>query len=217
MANRERPVDRATLASKRATLELGRELRLARIDRNLSQSIVAHATGISQATVSRIERGRHGGVTLANLFRLFAAVGMELKVRAYPLGEPIRDAAHLDLLRRFRSRLHPTLRWATEVPLPIIGDRRAWDGLVRGSDWIVGVEAETRVSDIQALDRRVALKTRDGGVDAVVLLLADTRHHRRVLREFRDALASRYTVPGRSALQRLASGADPGGNAIVLV
>jgi hypothetical protein len=36
----------------------------------------------------------------------------------------------------------------------------------------IGVEAETRARDRQELQRRVALKRRDGGVDRVILLLA---------------------------------------------
>src|SRR5687767_7545326 len=111
-----------------------------------------------------------------------ASVGLRLHARAYPDAAPIRDIAHARLLQRFRMGLHRSLRWATEVPLPIRGDLRAWDGLVMGPAWRVGVEAETRPRDAQALKRRVLLKARDGEVDAVVLLLLDSRHNRQLLR-----------------------------------
>jgi hypothetical protein len=67
----------------------------------------------------------------------------------------------------------------TEVPLPIVGDLRAWDAVIRGVDWRRPVEAETVVDDIQALERRLALKVRDGGVDGVILVIADTPRNRR--------------------------------------
>ncbi|HET9347069.1 MAG TPA: hypothetical protein VFO05_15355 [Candidatus Limnocylindrales bacterium] len=47
--------------------------------------------------------------------------------------------------------------------------------------WRAGVEAETVVDDTQALDRKLALKKRDGLVDHVILLVADTPRNRRAL------------------------------------
>jgi len=60
---------------------------------------------------------------------------------------------------------------------------------------------------------------RDGDVDCVILLLLDSRHNRRLVREreHADALAERFRVPGSQALERLAAGRAPGGNAIVLL
>ena len=144
-------------------------------------------------------------------------VGLDATVRAYPGGSPLRDQAHIDLLERFRRRLGRRVRWATEVPLPIAGDRRAWDGLARTSDVRVGVEAETRARDAQALKRRLELKQRDGAVERVVLLLADTRHNRSFLRAVGRDFLDAFPIPGAIALERLARGRDPGGNAIVLL
>lgn len=103
------------------------------------------------------------------------------------------------------------------MPLPIVGDLRAWDAIVGGSGWDVGVEAETRPPDLQALDRRLALKQRDGSVDQVVLLLADTRHNHELVRGNEAWVASRFPVPGRRALELLAAAANPGGSAIVFL
>ena len=47
-------------------------------------------------------------------------------------GSPVRDRAQLALLARFEACLGPPLRLRREVPLPIDGDRRAWDGMVEG-------------------------------------------------------------------------------------
>ena len=101
--------------------------------------------------------------------------------------------------------------------MPSAGDMRAWDAEIRGARVRIGVEAETRVTDLQALLRRIALKARDSGVDRVLLLLAETRTNRAFVREFHDVLASDYPVAGRVALAELAAGHDPGGNAVVML
>ncbi len=69
------------------------------------------------------------------------------------------------LLQDFRAGLHRSLAWSVEVPLPIPGDRRAWDGVIQGPGWRYGVEAETAPRDSQSLARRLSLKQRDGARD----------------------------------------------------
>lgn len=152
--------------------------------------------------------------------RMLAVLGLELSARSYPVGEPIRDREHAALLGRFRTRLHPTLRWQTEVPLPLPGDRRAWDAVISGDgearSWRFGVEAETRPRDLQALERRLAVKARDGDMDSVVLLLANTRHNRQLARaqvEWRG----RFPLSPVRALELLAAGVRPTGDALVLL
>ena len=114
-------------------------------------------------------------------------------------------------------RIHRSLEWATEVPLPLVGDLRAWDALIRGRGWRCAIEAETRPRDLQALERRLALKMRDGAIDLLVLLLLDSRHNRALVREHADTLHERFPVAGSRALELLAAGVSPGGNAIVLL
>ena len=203
--------------ARRTIAELTTETRRARVDRGLSQTEVGRAVGLSGSQVSRIERGLSPDVSIAVVCRLLAVVGLELSTRAYPAGEPIRDQAHVALIARFRARLHRSLRWRAEVPLLVPGDLRAWDGLVSGAGWRVGIEAETRPTDLQALQRRLALKMRDGGVDALILVLADTRHNRTLLHAHGDELAQRFPVSGRRAMELLAAGAHPGGSAIALL
>jgi transcriptional regulator with XRE-family HTH domain len=217
VATRERAVDRGNALGHRVVTELGREIRVARTDRGLSLRAVALAVGLSATHVSRIERGRSPEVPVLVLARLLSVVGLELSCRAYPTGHPVRDAAHVALLDRFRRLLHRSLTFVTEVPLPRAGDLRAWDGLVRGPGWMMAVEAETRPRDRQALDRRIALKLRDGGLDAVVLVLADTRANRALLRTDGAAWTTRYPILGRRAVELLGAGVHPGGSAIVLL
>jgi hypothetical protein len=57
MGSRERPVDVGAARGRELTSIVLSELRLARLDRNLSGADVADATGMSPAQYSRIERG----------------------------------------------------------------------------------------------------------------------------------------------------------------
>jgi transcriptional regulator with XRE-family HTH domain len=217
MAARPRSIAVAAERARAARSTLGRELREARVDRDLSLDVVSEAVGISRPQLSRIERGMAPAVSLDQLARVAAAVGLDLACRLHPGGEPIRDAAHAALIGRFRSELHRSLRLRTEVPLPRDGDRRAWDALVVGPGWALPVEAETRPRDLQALQRRIGLKLRDAGLEHVLLLLLDSAHGRRLVRLHGDTLRAEFPVPGARALELLRAGVPTGGSAIVLL
>jgi transcriptional regulator with XRE-family HTH domain len=189
------------------TRELGEELRRARVAAGLSQQTIARSIGTSHMTVGRIERGVAPNVSLRRLARALAVVGLELTARAYPAGSPLRDAAHAALLEKLRALLHFSLRWRTEVPFPNPGDMRAWDALIALPGARIGVEAETRPRDGQELERRLALKHRDGGVDHLILLLADTRSNRAFVRDRQAELAALLPGKQQDALARLAAGA----------
>ena len=216
MGSTQRPIDAATRRARNSLIEIGDQIRIARVEHGLSQFEVGRAVGISSSQVSRIERGEAPSAPVRTLARLLAAVGLDLSLRAYPGGEPIRDAAHIELLRRFRSTCLPGWRWQSEVPVGPAGDRRAWDGVASRPGVTVAVEAETRARDVQALDRRVGLKLRDSGMSRAVLVLSDTRSNRRVVRDYRDALRASFPVDSAAALEALRQGRDPGGNAVVL-
>jgi hypothetical protein len=110
-----------------------------------------------------------------------------------------------------------SLRWATEVPLPIAGDLRAWDGMITGPGWRYGTEAELAPRDAQALGRRIHLKIRDGSVDGAMLVLRSSIQTRRFLAEAADVLRPIFPVPGTTALEALRAGNDPGGSAIIVL
>jgi len=217
VATRERPADRGLRLGRAGLVRIGDELRQARIGAGLSIDQVAAALGISNAEVSRIERARSPKVPLVTVARFAAVVGLDLVSKLYPGPNPIRDAPQSELLGDFRAVLHRSLGWATEVPLPIVGDQRAWDCTVRGPDWLFGGEAETAPRDGQALIRRLHLKIRDGGVDGALLLVRDTRTVRQFLRETEELLLSQMPVRTREVLARLRAGERPEGSSIVVV
>ena len=219
VTTRQRPIDRGRQRAAEIRRNLGTEIRRARVARGLSCREVGEAVGLSAAEVSRIERGLIGGVTVVALASLLSAVGLELAARAYPAGDAIRDAAHVRLLARFRSRLHADLSMPLEVPLPDPRDLRAWDAAIvpRDRSWRYGVEAETHPSDGQDLARRLMRKQRDGGMDGVILVLPDTRTTRALLRDYAPLLTDQFPVPGEVALRRLTAGMNPGGNAVAVL
>ena len=217
MGSKERAVDRGSRQARYAIVTSGREIRQARLAGGLSQRAVGHAVGLSYSQVGRIERAVHPTVSVAQLARIASVVGLDLSVRFYPGPTPLRDAAHLALIARFRARLSPNLMIRTEVPLPLAGDQRAWDAVIAGAGEPIAVEAETRLADVQAVERRIALKLRDSGLSRVILVVAATRTNSRIVREAAPSLELTFPVPGRLTLRALAAARDPGGSSLILV
>lgn len=195
-------------------MRLGGELRTARRTSGLSMENVGGTCGLSRSQVDRIERGAVEAPSLDSLTCIAAVVGLDLVIRTFPRGDPIRDAGHARLLERFRQRLHEGLSFRTEVPLPIVGDLRAWDAVVGGSGWQVPVEAETVIDDGQALQRKLALKLRDGGFDHLILLVADTPRNRAAL----EAMPmSAFPATARAILGALKEGRNTGASGLVIL
>jgi transcriptional regulator with XRE-family HTH domain len=193
------------------------EYREARLARGLSQQAVARAIGRTDSQISRLERGEQESVSIVVLAQLLSVVGLELGARAYPSGGGLRDAGQVRLIGRFGPKVSADFTWRTEVTIPIAGDLRAWDVGLFLPGLRIGVDAETRLRDVQEVDRRVMLKLRDSGFDRAIILVANTRTNWRVLTEFRQALQANFPVPSGIALRALADGRDPGGNAIIVL
>jgi transcriptional regulator with XRE-family HTH domain len=215
MATRERPRDRADRLATEARLLLGADLRRARVAAGISLRDAAAAASISHTELWRLERGQSRVVPIARVFRTAAAVGLTASVRLFPDGDPIRDAGQSRVLERLRGNLHPGLGWRTEVPLPNVGDPRAWDAVIRSRGWWRPVEVEAALRDAQATERRLALKQRDGRAPAPILVLADTPRNRAALAA---APAAFPTLPVRTRpiLSALRRGVDPGSGIVFL-
>ena len=89
--------------------------------------------------------------------------------------------------------------------------------MIFGAGKPIGVEAETRLADIQRLERRIALKQRDSHVERVIVVVADTRWNRDALRTASSALALAFPVPRSRIIAALATGQDPGGSGVVVL
>ena len=161
MPTRETSTQRGSRVARRLLIRTGEELRIARVGAGLSLRTVAAEVGISHTQVQRIERAVAPHVDIDTLARLAAVLGHDLSIGVHPVASPLRDAAHVALLERLHRRLSPTLRWQTEVPMPIPGDLRSADATIVGPGVDVLVEAETHLDDVQAVTRRITGKQRD--------------------------------------------------------
>jgi hypothetical protein len=134
MPSRDGPVARATRVAADDQRRVLAELASAQRSAGLSDAVVGRACQMSRWTVARILDGRRRA-SVVELGAIGATVGRDIRLRAYPAGDPIRDAGQQRLLDRLRARLHPGLTMRTEVPLPIAADLRAWDAVIRGVGW----------------------------------------------------------------------------------
>jgi transcriptional regulator with XRE-family HTH domain len=194
--------------------ELGDALRLARRSAGLSQAAVARQAGVAQSTVSRVEGGR--AASLNDLALIATLVGIDLVVRAYPGGAPLRDVGHVRLFARLRALLPGTYRWRTEVPLPMAGDQRAVDAVLVNPPLRIGFELESRLLDAQALVRRAALKQRDARLTRMILVIADTEANRASLRAGEATLRAAFPLGARAVLADLRAGRVPADNGVLV-
>ena len=218
MATRQRPCDLGAQDARRLREALGRELHDARLALGISQASVAVAAGLSRAQVGRFERAEIVDPGLAQMCRAARVLGLQASLKLYPAGSPVRDRAHLALIARFEARLGAPLRLRREVPLPIAGDPRAWDGVVSGSVTQTAAEFESHMTDLQAISRRIGLKLRDDPrVGAVILVVNRTGHNRIVIREHREALRDLFPLDGGQILRDLGAGRCPAAGGILML
>ena len=218
MATRETRLERGRRRGQDIVRRVVSELTETRRVASVSQASLARELGRSQSDLSRLERLVDiDRVSLVEVAEVAALLGLELSAGLHPAGEPLRDKGHHALIGRFRTELSSAFKVLAEVPLPTPGDRRAWDLLLRLSAQLTGVEAETRIRDMQRLVRHVHRRERDGGVDAIVLLLAATRANRELIDELRLALGPSYSTPPRLILKALRSGQPIPGSGVVML
>lgn len=217
MATSQRRVDRGLEQAHHVARLTGAEIRLVRRGAGVSIRAAAASVGMSETTFGRIERGRLPNVTIRQLARACAAVGLKFAGRPYLDGDPVRDSGHARLLERLHAEAPQRAAWRTEVPISSGGDGRAWDAQLTLGGVVVAIEAEMRLSDIQALDRRIALKRRDSGVDLVILLVADTVGNRRAVAAHRESLRANFPSDTRAVLAAIRSGRPPTASGIVVL
>lgn len=209
--------DRALERASRDIRRVVEEIRATRRAAGLSIREAAAAVGMDESSFARLERAALEHPTADQLALACSAVGLVLRLRAFLVGEPVRDAGQLRLLARLRARIAPGLPWATKVPMPSPGDQRALDGWTRADGLSIGIEAETRLGDLQALQRRALLKKRDATLDRLVLVVADTRDNRNVLDAHRELLRGSFPLDTRRVLSALGSGHAPAADGIVII
>jgi transcriptional regulator with XRE-family HTH domain len=214
---RRTTIDEAGRRARRQLDEVIRDLRDARLAAGLPQVAVAQALRVSRQAVSLWESGDGAGYTV-QLARWGAAVGLDVSIRTFVAGSPLRDAGQLRVLRRARSAIGERWVWRTEVPVSNDPrDRRAFDAVLWEGRFRIGLEVITRLTDAQAQTRAALLKQEVAGLDRMVLVLAQTRRNRAALASASPTLMPSFPMTPRAVLGALRAGRRPAANGIVLV
>jgi DNA-binding XRE family transcriptional regulator len=217
MATKTRATDEARRLWTRTAVETGDQLRTARHVIGISQAHLGSTIGVSQAEISRRERGRSRRLVGESLAIHAAAVGMKLSVKLWPIGGGVRDAAQARFVAAFVGRVGRQWRVTLEAPVPLPGDLRAVDVVLNRGEIRIAVEVVTRVADVQAQVRAAQLKARDIGATRLILVIAGTHANRRELASVRSTLVGAFDLDSRRLLAELAAGRDPGRDGIVVL
>lgn len=213
-------------------LRFGSVVRAVRVKRAWRQCDVAARAGLSPSTVSRLERG-HVGTLSVDAIRAIGAV-LEIRVelvgrwRAGDLDRLLNrahSALHDEVARMFRGVL-PDWVLAPEVSFAILGERGVIDLLAwhPGRRVLLVVELKTDIADLNELlgtfDRKRRLAWRiaaDRGwhpdVVAGWVIVAASRTNRRRIAEHRALLRAAFPMDGRGIERWLR---DPRGAASAL-
>jgi len=209
MASNDRLLTRGAKRARKIRAELASGFREARLHAGISQEEAGRRAGLSADKVWKMEHEALETLSFEDACRLAAVLGLDVSVRTYPNGAPIRDAGQASRLMKLLGHVAKPLHCRTDVPLPRLGealDLRAWDALITGSSERTAIELESRLTDLQATTRRHNLKRRDDPVDHFLLVIADTRHNRRVVAEYADLLADLPRLSTAAVIDLLAAG-----------
>jgi transcriptional regulator with XRE-family HTH domain len=204
----------ATVGLRRADRhlhEIGDAFREQRLALGLSQEHVATAAGIKRRKYGRIEAGQTP-VTVPEVDRIAAILGLEASIRIYPAGPAVRDAGQARKLGGFLGHVRTPLTFKVEVGLPAREgpfEQRAWDAVLFGHGERTACELEMRLRDVQAMRRRHDLKRRDDPTEHFLLLIADTRSNRRLVAEFDTLFHDLPRLRPSDVYRALASGRQP--------
>jgi transcriptional regulator with XRE-family HTH domain len=222
---RTRLAQEAERANREQLAQAGRIVRTARIRRHLSQATLGDRVGLSQAAISRAERGHGGGLTLDTWQRVAIALGIPLRLtfQRDPLVDTA-DAGHLamqEVLLRLGRRVGygRTFELATKAAEPwrsidvgLIDDGRRT--LIVSECWNTfgDIGAAARVSTRKATEAEDLATARWGQVPhrvGLVWVVRATAANRASVARYPEVFATRF--PGSSAawVAALTTGSDP--------
>jgi transcriptional regulator with XRE-family HTH domain len=220
MGSVRRHFDIGTERGERWLREVGKEFKQARLRLGLSQQAVADAARIDRADYSRIERAKLPSLTVMSACRIGSILGLDVSMKAFPGGQPIRDAGQARRLKRLVEHVGRPLSYRTDVGLPHDQDgrpdQRAWDTVIFGHGERTTVELEACITDVQDMTRRHNLKRRDDPAEHFLLVVADTRHNRQVLLEYAELFADLPRLRTVNVLKALRNGQHPPTGVILL-
>lgn len=198
--------------------QFGSLIRAVRIRQRWRQSDVASRSGVSQASVSRIERGHLGRLSVDTVRKVAAALEIRADFHGRWRGgdlERLISARHSALSESVvRAFPRPGWRIAPEVSFSIYGERGiidllAWNPTQR---ILLVIELKTEIVDVNELvgtfDRKVRLGTRIAREhgwaiepDTTVsgwMIVTDSRTNRRRLQAHTAMLRAAFPIDGRA-------------------
>lgn len=202
---------------------LGSLVRAVRIRKGLRQLDLACSAGVSRSTVSRLESGNIGRLSLDTVERIASVVDVRPELSGRWRGgdgDRLLNWRHSLLANSFISavRAHDGWLLEPEVPFSIYGERGVIDqmGWHARSSHLLVVELKTEFVDINemlgSLNRKLRLALRiaaDRGwrpkLVSVWLIVSDTRTNRRHAARHSSLLRSRFPLDGRSLQSLLAN------------
>lgn len=229
MAGRRR-TDLTVEAERRNREQLARtgaEVRVARRARNLTQAAVGARAGISRMSVSRLERGLGGGLTLDAWQRVSLAIGRPLLVRLQqPVDGETADAGHLaiqELVLRlgrgsgYRGLVElptkPTEPWRS-IDVALVDDAR--HRLIVAECWnsIGDVGAAARGSTRKQEEAEAIAAARWGVADppgqvGLVWVVRATARNRALVARYPEVFAARFPGSSLGWVRALITGAPP--------
>jgi transcriptional regulator with XRE-family HTH domain len=206
---------------------LGAEARTSRVRRRLTQRQLAERAGVSQTTISRLERGQGGGLTLDTWQRVFVALGRRLLVDAArdPVEEP-RDAGHLAIqelvLKLGRKAGYSGVFELSSKPLDparstdvgLRDDRRRWLLLIECWNTIGDIGAATR-STTRKIAEAEAFAVAAGGEQphriASCWVVRATQRNTLLLSRYPEVFAARFPGSSVAWVLALTEGSTPPG------
>ena len=198
-------------------LRAGKVLRLVRRRRGLTQSDLAKMAGVSQQTVSLLERGNADSATLRLIKEVAAPLGITVDLALRWKGpelDRLADARHARIVAAVVAKLGPAWEVILEYSFNHYGDRGAvdvlaWHAAARAlvifeiKSELDGVETVLRPMDVKArVVPSVIARERRWKVDTVglVLVLPDESVTRRAVARMENVFD--VALPGRTVAVR---------------
>lgn len=201
--------------------QLGLVFRAVRIQRRLRQADVARLARTSASTVSRIERGRFGTLSIEHIRRVGGVLEIRLELGLAWRGgdlERVLSARHSALHERLADRLAKAPGWvsAAEVSYSIWGERGVIDRLAFHAErrMLAVFELKADLGDpaglVAQIDRYRRLAPEigrsrgwDGHSVSCWAVVADTDTNRRRLAAHRELLRGAFPADGRGLAEWL--------------
>ncbi len=213
MAANDRLRSRGNRRGNEILNDFGNDAREARIGTGISQEEVGRRLGMSGDKVWKIEHAKLLTLSFVDGAEMAAVLGFDLSAKLYPSGAKIRDEGQAKRLIRLLENVGRPLRYRTDVALPQVAgartDLRGWDAVLYGHGERTCIEYEVRLHDLQATIRRHNLKRRDDPPNHFLMVVANTRHNREVVRTYIDLFAELPRLRTANVLKMLRAGQHP--------